>query len=155
MSLAGAMGGHSVVAQLLLAFGTEEQKDHYLPRMATGEIRATMALTEPGGGSDLQAMRTTARPDGDSYVVDGSKTWISNVRHASVVALLCHTDPEAEPAHRGVSILLVEKGPGFEIGRTCPNSATRVWRVVSCPSTGCWFRVRHCSAGWRARGSRR
>lgn len=130
MSLDGAMGGHSVVAQLLLAFGTEEQKDHYLPRMATGEIRATMALTEPGGGSDLQAMRTTARPDGDSYVVDGSKTWISNVRHASVVALLCHTDPEAEPAHRGVSILLVEKGPGFEIGRDLPELGYR--GVESC-----------------------
>lgn len=121
MSLAGAMGGHSVVAQLLVAYGTEEQKDHYLPRMATGEVRATMALTEPGGGSDLQAMRTTARPDGDSYLVDGSKTWISNARHASLVALLCRTDPEADPAHRGISILLVEKGPGFEVGRDLPK----------------------------------
>ena len=65
MSLAGAMGGHTVVAKLLLAFGTDEQKDAYLPRMATGELRATMALTEPGGGSDLQAMRTVARRDGD------------------------------------------------------------------------------------------
>ena len=121
MSLAGAMGGHSVVAQLLVAYGTEEQKDHYLPRMATGEVRATMALTEPGGGSDPQAMRTTARPEGDSYVVDGSKTWISNARHASLVALLCRTDPEADPAHRGISILLVEKGPGFEVGRDLPK----------------------------------
>lgn len=121
MSLAGAMGGHSVVAQLLVAYGTEEQKDHYLPRMATGEVRATMALTEPGGGSDLQAMRTTARPDGDSYVVDGSKTWISNARHASLVALLCRTDPGADPAHRGISILLVEKGPGLEVGRDLPK----------------------------------
>src|SRR3954465_3442361 len=70
MSLAGAMGGHTVVAKLLLAFGTEEQKEKYLPRMATGEVRATMALTEPGGGSDLQAMTTVARhdPDGDGYV---------------------------------------------------------------------------------------
>ncbi|WP_017615164.1 acyl-CoA dehydrogenase family protein [Nocardiopsis salina] len=123
MSLAGAMGGHSVVAQLLLAFGTDEQKDRYLPRMATGEVRATMALTEPGGGSDLQAMRTTARAEGPGgdYVVDGSKTWISNARHASLVALLCRTDPEAEPAHRGISILLVEKGPGFEVGRDLPK----------------------------------
>src|SRR5919109_3972322 len=80
MSLAGAMGGHTVVAKLLLAFGTDEQKDAYLPRMATGELRATMALTEPGGGSDLQAMRTTARRVGDELVINGTKTWISNAR---------------------------------------------------------------------------
>src|SRR5512135_2255584 len=72
MSLAGAMGGHTVVAKLLLAFGTPEQRDRYLPGMSTGKIRATMVLTEPGGGSDLQAMRTTARRDGDEYVVSGS-----------------------------------------------------------------------------------
>jgi hypothetical protein len=82
MSLAGAMGGHSVVAFLLREFGTDEQRRRYLPAMATGELRATMALTEPGGGSDLQAMRTHARRDGDSYVVDGVKTWISNARRA-------------------------------------------------------------------------
>src|SRR6185436_11343107 len=70
MSLAGAMGGHTVVAKLLVAFGTPEQRDRYLPRMATGQLRATMALTEPGGGSDLQAMTTVARPDGDGYVVN-------------------------------------------------------------------------------------
>jgi alkylation response protein AidB-like acyl-CoA dehydrogenase len=117
MSLAGAMGGHTVVAKLLLTFGTTEQKDHYLPRMASGEIRATMALTEPGGGSDLQAMRTTAIRDDDGYVVNGSKIWISNARHSQLVALLCKTDPEADPPHHGVSILLVEKGPGFEVSR--------------------------------------
>src|SRR5690242_15791516 len=78
MSLAGAMGGHTVVAKLLLTYGTQGQKDRYLPRMATGELRATMALTEPGGGSDLQAMRTSARRDGDDYVVSGSKMWITN-----------------------------------------------------------------------------
>src|SRR6202167_2922340 len=72
MSLAGAMGGHTVVAKLLLQFGTEEQKQRYLPRMATGEVRATMALTEPGGGSDLQAITTTARPDVDGYRVNGA-----------------------------------------------------------------------------------
>nr|WP_246299143.1 acyl-CoA dehydrogenase family protein [Nocardioides panaciterrulae] len=121
MSLAGAMGGHTVVAKLLVAYGSAEQKDRYLPRMATGEIRATMALTEPGGGSDLQAMRTTARRDGDDYVVNGSKTWITNARRSQLVALLCRTDPEAQPAHRGISILLVEKGPGFEISRDLPK----------------------------------
>ena len=117
MSLAGAMGGHTVVAKLLVAFGSREQQDHYLPRMASGDVRATMALTEPGGGSDLQAMRTTARRDGGQYVVNGSKTWISNARHSQLIALLCKTDPTAAPAHRGVSILLVEHGPGLEVSR--------------------------------------
>jgi alkylation response protein AidB-like acyl-CoA dehydrogenase len=121
MSLAGAMGGHTVVATLLVRFGTDEQKQRYLPRLATGEIRATMALTEPGGGSDLQAMRTTARRDGDHYVVNGSKTWITNARRAGLVALMCKTDPAATPAHRGISILLVEPGPGFTVSRDLPK----------------------------------
>lgn len=121
MSLAGAMGGHTVVSKLLLLFGTEEQKQRYLSRMATGELRATMALTEPGGGSDLQAMRTVARKAGDTYVVNGSKTWISNARRSDLVALLCKTDPDAQPPHKGVSILLVEKLPGFEISQDLPK----------------------------------
>jgi alkylation response protein AidB-like acyl-CoA dehydrogenase len=121
MSLAGAMGGHTVVAKLLLAHGTEEQKARYLPRMATGEVRATMALTEPGGGSDLQALRTTARTDGEDYVVTGTKTWITNARRSSLVAVLLRTDPQATPPHRGMSILLCEKGPGFEISRDLPK----------------------------------
>ncbi|MFF4507049.1 acyl-CoA dehydrogenase family protein [Streptomyces sp. NPDC001401] len=122
MSLAGAMGGHTVVAKLLLHFGTEEQKRRYLPRMATGEIRATMALTEPGGGSDLQALRTVARKDGDGgYVVDGTKTWITNSRRSGLIALLCKTDPDATPAHRGISILLVEHGPGLTVSRDLPK----------------------------------
>jgi alkylation response protein AidB-like acyl-CoA dehydrogenase len=122
MSLAGAMGGHTVVAKLLVTFGTDEQRDRYLPKMATGQIRATMALTEPGGGSDLQAMRTTARraPDG-GYVVNGSKTWITNARRSQLVALLCKTDPAAMPAHQGMSILLVEHGPGFTVSRDLPK----------------------------------
>ena len=121
MSLAGAMGGHTVVAKLLLEFGTEDQKRKYLPRMATGEIRATMALTEPGGGSDLQAMSTTAIRDGDAYIVHGAKTWISNARRSGVIALLCKTNPKATPRHSGISILLVEPGPGLEISRDLPK----------------------------------
>ncbi|MED5816541.1 acyl-CoA dehydrogenase family protein [Mycolicibacterium sp. 050232] len=121
MSLAGAMGGHTVVSKLLLQFGTEEQKQRYLPRMATGELRATMALTEPGGGSDLQAMRTVATKGGSGYVINGSKTWISNARKAGLVALLCKTDPAASPAHKGVSILLVEKVPGFTVSKDLPK----------------------------------
>lgn len=114
MSLAGAMGGHTVVAKLIQDYGTAEQKDAYLPRMATGELRATMALTEPGGGSDLQAMRTHARREHDEYTVSGSKTWISNARKADLIALLCKTDPAAEPKHTGFSILLVDKEGGLE-----------------------------------------
>src|ERR1700678_3467254 len=82
MSLAGAMGGHTVVAKLILTYGTQAQKDAYLPRMASGELRAAMALTEPGGGSDLQAIRTVALRKGDDYVINGSKTWITNATRA-------------------------------------------------------------------------
>jgi alkylation response protein AidB-like acyl-CoA dehydrogenase len=121
MSLAGAMGGHSVVCRLLADFGTEEQKRRYLPRLAVGEPRATMALTEPGGGSDLQAITTTARRDGDAYVVTGTKTWISNARRAGLIALLCKTDPAATPRHTGVSILLVEPGEGMTVSRDLPK----------------------------------
>ncbi|WP_017558568.1 acyl-CoA dehydrogenase family protein [Nocardiopsis baichengensis] len=121
MSLAGAMGGHTVVARLLTLFGTDEQKRRYLPRMATGELRATMALTEPGGGSDLQAMTTRARRDGDGYRIDGAKTWITNARRSGLIALLCKTDPQADPPHRGVSVLLVEHGPGLTVSRDLPK----------------------------------
>ncbi|AOR30140.1 acyl-CoA dehydrogenase [Streptomyces fodineus] len=133
MSLAGAMGGHTVVARLLLHFGTEEQKQRCLPRMAGGEVRATLALTEPGGGSDLQAMRTVARRDGDGYVVNGTKTWITNSRRSRLIALLCKTDPGASPAHRGTSVLLVEHGPGLTVSRDLPKLGYK--GVESCELT--------------------
>ncbi|WP_069145566.1 acyl-CoA dehydrogenase family protein [Rhodococcus erythropolis] len=121
MSLAGAMGGHTVVAKLISLFGTEEQKVKYLPRMAIGEIRATMALTEPGGGSDLQAMTTNAKSDGTDLVVNGAKTWITNARRSGVIALLCKTDPSASPRHAGISIVLVEHGEGLTVSRDLPK----------------------------------
>jgi len=122
MSLAGAMGGHTVVAKLLALYGTDEQKRRYLPRMATGEVRATMALTEPGGGSDLQAMSTVAARDpSGGYLVNGAKTWITNSRRSSLIALLCKTDPGAVPAHAGISILLAEHGPGLTVSRDLPK----------------------------------
>ncbi|MFJ9562865.1 acyl-CoA dehydrogenase family protein [Streptomyces fuscichromogenes] len=140
MSLAGAMGGHTVVSKLLLAFGTEEQKERYLPGMATGEIRATMALTEPGGGSDLQAMTTTARRGGGGeYVVNGSKTWISNARRSQLIALLCKTDPDATPRHRGISILLVEHGPGLTVSCDVPKLGYK--GVESCELSFDGYRV--------------
>ncbi|MCV7056003.1 butyryl-CoA dehydrogenase [Mycolicibacterium gilvum] len=122
MSLAGAMGGHTVVAKLLTLFGTEEQKQRHLPAMATGEIRATMALTEPGGGSDLQAMGTVARRDGDDLVLSGTKTWISNARRSGLIALLCKTDPDATPKHSGISVVLVDNPtPGLTVSRDLPK----------------------------------
>jgi butyryl-CoA dehydrogenase len=122
MSLAGAMGGHTVVAKLLEEFGTEQQKQTYLPPMATGELRATMALTEPGGGSDLQNMGCVARPDGPDLVITGSKTWISNARRSGLIALLCKTDPQANPRHAGISVVLVDSpAPGLTISRDLPK----------------------------------
>jgi alkylation response protein AidB-like acyl-CoA dehydrogenase len=121
MSLAGAMGSHSVVARLIALFGTEAQQESWLPRLATGLARAAMALTEPAGGSDLQAIRTRATADGARYRLDGVKTWITNARAADVVAVLCKTDVDAVPASRGISILLAEKGPGFTVSRDLPK----------------------------------
>lgn len=117
MSLAGVFGGHLVVAKLVQSFGREDQKAHLLPRMATGELRAAMALTEPSGGSDLQSMRTTATADGSDYVVTGSKTWITNAERADIIALMCKTDATADPAHTGISILIVRKGPGLTVSQ--------------------------------------
>jgi alkylation response protein AidB-like acyl-CoA dehydrogenase len=117
MSLAGAFGGHAVVSKLILRFGSEEQRRRYLPPMATGQLRAAMALTEPGGGSDLQAIRTTARRDGNSWVISGSKMWITNARRAGLIAVLCKTDASAVPAHNGISILLVEADAGYAVSR--------------------------------------
>lgn len=125
MSLAGAIGGHSVISFLIAQFGTDDQRQRYLPRMATGELRATMALTEPSGGSDLQNMRTSAVRDGDSWVISGSKTWISNAAHSGLFGLLCKTDRSAVPAHRGISVMLVEPGPGLEVGPKIPKLGYR------------------------------
>ncbi|MEJ8279944.1 acyl-CoA dehydrogenase family protein [Pseudonocardia spirodelae] len=116
MGIAGILGSHSVSCFLLARHGTEEQKRRYLPDLATGARRTGIALTEPGAGTDLQGIRTTARRDGDHYVVDGTKMWITNARHADPLPVLVKTDPSASPAHRGMSILLVEAGtPGFEV----------------------------------------
>jgi alkylation response protein AidB-like acyl-CoA dehydrogenase len=139
MSLAGAMGGHTVVAKLLTLFGTEEQKQRYLPPMATGEMRATMALTEPAGGSDLQNMTTTAAIDGSDLVINGSKTWISNARRSGLIALLCKTDPSATPKHKGISVVLAEHGPGLTVSRDLPKLGYK--GVESCELAFADYRV--------------
>ena len=117
MSLAGIFNSHLIMAAAVQRFGTPAQKEEFLPRFASGELRGGLALTEPDCGTDLQAIRTVARGDGGEYVVNGTKTWISNGIHGQIFALLVKTDPAAEPRHRGMSLFLAEKGPGFTVGR--------------------------------------
>lgn len=153
MSLAGAMGGHTVVAKLLEDFGTDEQKQAYLPAMATGELRATMALTEPGGGSDLQNIGTLARLEGGDLVITGSKTWISNARRSGLIALLCKTDPDATPRHTGISVLLVESPrAGLEISRDLPKLGYKGVESCELSFDGCRVPVSAVLGGVPGRG---
>jgi len=117
MSLTGIFNSHLIMAAAVARYGTQAQKEKYLPRFASGEIRGGLALTEPDCGTDLQAIRTRAVKQGDHYVVNGTKTWISNGIKGSCFALLVKTDPEAKPRHKGMSMLLAEKGPGFRVSR--------------------------------------
>ncbi|HUA56212.1 MAG TPA: acyl-CoA dehydrogenase family protein [Candidatus Sulfotelmatobacter sp.] len=117
MSLTGIFNSHLIMAACVQRFGTEAQKREFLPKFASGEIRGGLALTEPDCGTDLQAIRTRAVKRNDGYVVNGTKTWISNGIEGSCFALLVKTDPGAEPRHKGMSMLLAEKGPGFRVGR--------------------------------------
>ena len=117
MSVPGFFNSHLIMAAAVQRFGTGEQKRRYLPRFASGELRGGLALTEPDCGTDLQAIRTHARREGDHYVVNGAKTWITNSVEGQILAVLVKTDPRAEPPHRGMSLLLIEKGPGFKVAR--------------------------------------
>jgi len=117
MSLTGIFNSHLIMAAAVERFGTEVQKQQFLPRFASGELRGGLALTEPDCGTDLQAIRTAARRAGDHYVVDGTKTWISNGIHGQCFALLVKTDPQAQPRQRGMSLFLAEKGDGFTVSR--------------------------------------
>ena len=117
MSITGVFNSHLIMAAAVQRFGTEQQKRRYLPRFASGELRGGIALTEPDCGSDLQAIRTRARRDGEHYVVNGTKTWITNAIEGHILAVLVKTDPDAEPRHKGMSLLLVEKGDGLRVGR--------------------------------------
>ena len=112
MSLSGVLNTHFMGCYLINRFGTDEQKQNFLPRMATGEIRAALAMSEPEAGSDVQAIRTKAIKDGDDYIVNGQKMWLTNGLRSGVVMTLVKTDPEAQPAHKGMSMLIVEKEPG-------------------------------------------
>jgi len=117
MSVSGIINSHLIMAMTVQRSGTEEQKRHYLPKFATGELRGGVGLTEPDCGTDLQAVRTLAKREGDYYVVNGRKTWITNSMYGNTIALLVKTDPNTQPAHKGMSLLVAEKGPGFVVTR--------------------------------------
>lgn len=117
MSLSGIINSHLIMASAVQRHGTPEQKAYFLPRFATGELRGGIGLTEPDAGTDLQAIRTVAKRDGDHYVVNGAKTWITNSMYGNCIALLVKTDPTANPRHKGMSLLLAEKGQGFKVVR--------------------------------------
>ena len=136
MSLTGIFNSHLIMAAAVARFGTEEQKRRFLPRFASGEVRGGLALTEPDCGTDLQAIRTRAVKQGDHYVINGTKTWISNGIKGSCFALLVKTDPTAQPRHKGMTMFLAEKGPGFRVSKKLENeiSTCRVSRMreMSC-----------------------
>jgi alkylation response protein AidB-like acyl-CoA dehydrogenase len=117
MSLSGIINSHLIMAYIVMKNGTEQQKEALLPRFATGELRGGLALTEPDCGTDLQAIRMTAKRDGDDYVINGTKTWISNGIEGSCFALLVKTDTKADPRHKGMSMFIAEKGEGFTVSR--------------------------------------
>ena len=117
MSVSGIFNSHLIMAAAVQRFGTERQKKYYLPKFASGELRGGIGLTEPDCGTDLQGIRTQAVGEDDHYVVNGTKTWITNSAEGGILAVLVKTDPRAEPAHRGMSLLLIEKGPGFNVVR--------------------------------------
>jgi alkylation response protein AidB-like acyl-CoA dehydrogenase len=113
MAPVGIFNSHLIMAACVQRHGTDAQKRKWLPRFATGEIRGGIGLTEPNAGTDLQAIRSVARRDGDTYVINGTKTWITNGVYGSCFGVLVKTDPEAQPRHKGMTMFLCEKGPGF------------------------------------------
>jgi alkylation response protein AidB-like acyl-CoA dehydrogenase len=121
MAITGIFNSHLIMAMAVEKFGTPAQKAKWLPKFATGEIRGGLALTEPDAGTDLQAIRMTARREGDDYIINGTKTWISNGIEGSCFALLVKTDPEAEPRHRGISMFIAPKFEGFTVGKKIPK----------------------------------
>jgi alkylation response protein AidB-like acyl-CoA dehydrogenase len=117
MSISGIVNSHLIMAAAVQRHGTEEQKAGFLPKFATGELRGGVGLTEPDCGTDLQAVRTVAKRVGGDYVVNGRKTWITNGLYGNCLALLVKTDANAKPRHKGMSLLIAEKGPGFTVSR--------------------------------------
>lgn len=117
MAPSGIFNSHLIMANCVQRAGTEAQKESYLPRFAAGDLRGGIGLTEPDAGSDLQSIRMTAKRDGDDYIINGTKTWISNGIKGNCLAVLVKTDPTAQPRHKGMSLFLCEKGGGFTVGK--------------------------------------
>jgi alkylation response protein AidB-like acyl-CoA dehydrogenase len=117
MAITGIFNSHLIMAAAIERYGTPEQKSEWLPKLARGEVRGGLALTEPNAGTDLQAIKTSAIRDGDDYIINGTKTWISNGIHASCFALLVKTDPGSDPRYKGMSLVIAPKGEGFSTGR--------------------------------------
>ena len=117
MSLTGILNSHLIMAYMVAVNGTQEQKEYYLPRMATGELRGGVCITEPEAGSDVQAIQTRAVKDGDDYVINGRKMFVTNGRHGNTFAVITKTDPDAQPAHKGISAFICEKGSGFTVAQ--------------------------------------
>ena len=141
MAPVGIFNSHLIMAACVQRHGTEAQKRRWLPKFASGELRGGIGLTEPNAGTDLQSIRTVARRDGEHYVVNGTKTWITNGVYGSCFGVLVKTDPEAQPRHKGMSMLLCEKGDGFraakkikKLGYKSIDSAELVFEDFRCPA---------------------
>ena len=141
MAITGIFNSHLIMACAVERFGTPAQKTQWLPQFASGAIRGGLALTEPNAGTDLQAVRTTAVRDGDDYIINGSKTWISNAINGSCFALLVKTDPRADPRYKGMSLFIAPKGDGFttgnafdKLGYKCIDSAELVFDNYRLPA---------------------
>ncbi len=141
MAITGIFNSHLIMACAVERFGTVAQKAKWLPKFASGEIRGGLALTEPNAGTDLQAIRTVAVRDGDDYVINGTKTWISNGINGGCFALLVKTDPKADPRYKGMSLFIAPKGEGFttgkkfkKLGYNCIDSAELIFQDYRVPA---------------------
>jgi alkylation response protein AidB-like acyl-CoA dehydrogenase len=139
MAPSGIFNSHLIMASAIERFGTDAQKAEFLPRMARGEFRGGIGLTEPNAGSDLQAIRTTAKRDGDDYVINGAKTWITNSGNGNAILLLVKTNPESQPRHKGMSLFVAEKGPGFLVSKKMKKLGYKA--IDSCELTFDNYRV--------------
>ena len=155
MSVSGIIGTHHVLAYIVSEYGAEDQKRRFLPRLASGELRGGLALTEPEAGSDVQAIRTSAVRDGDDYVINGSKMFITNAANGNAFVVAAKTDPDAEPAYRGISCLLVEKpNPGLTVGRKLDKLGYRGIDTAELAFQDCRVPVTNLVGGEEGRGFR-
>lgn len=152
MAPTGIFNSHLIMAACVERNGTEAQKDLFLPRFATGELRGGIGLTEPNAGTDLQSIRTVARSDGDDYVIDGTKTWITNGVYGTCFAVLTKTDPAAQPRHAGMSMFIVEKGDGFRVGRKLKKLGYRSIDSAELVFEGCRVPAANLVGGIEGRG---